>query len=356
VAAPFLAVAVVLSGLTVWAYTRYGQLHTAHPFIPAVGGLMSRMALAGVAVSFYFLRFFWPWQPMAMYPQGTVDPPAWIDFLPLLAWAALLAWCWAKRKSWGRHALLGLGFFLLMIAPFSGWVTQSYMYFTWVMDHFLYIPMIGLVGLTVAALEKMGDRLPRQVRPVGLGVLSLAIMLLAAQSRIYAAAWIDGQHLWSDTVEKNRGAWLAHYNLGNDLRAEGRLDEAITEYRTAILIHPQFDWSHNNLGICLMADPDCLSESEDEFREALRLRPDFPEAHTNLANVLAEIGNLAAALAEYRAALADQPDFVEARYDLALALANSGRTAEAANQLRELLRRKPGYAPAKALLEKLPAP
>jgi hypothetical protein len=177
-AAPFLAVALVLATTTVWSYTRFGQLHPGHPFVPTVGGFGARLALAALATSFYFLRCFWPWTPMPMYPQWTVDPPSWFEFLPWLAWLGLLAWCWKNREGWGRHALLGLGFFLLMIAPFCGLVTQSYMYFTWVMDHFLYIAMIGPIGLLVAALDPYESRLPRFL-PAFTGLI---LVLFAMQS------------------------------------------------------------------------------------------------------------------------------------------------------------------------------
>jgi hypothetical protein len=351
-ALPFLLVAVALSALTVWAYTRFGQLHPDHPFVPEIGGPAVRLALAVTTVSFYFARFFWPWEPMPLYPQWPTAPG--LAFLLFLAWAGLLAWFWKERKSWGRPALLGLGFFLLMIAPFCGLVTQSYMYFTWVLDHLLYIPMIGLMGLGLAVLGKLSVGLPGPARVTEVGVLAVVVVLLAWQSRVYAGVWTDGGQLWSYAVQKNPGAWLAHYNLGNDFRRQGRIADAVGEYRTAIHLHPSFDWSHNNLGLCLATLPGGQEEAASEFREALRLRPQFPEAHANLANVQAAGGNLIGAIAEYEAALAEEPDLVVARYDLALALANAGRLEEAASQLRELLRRKPGYAPAKDLLARLP--
>ena len=54
VAAPFLAVAVLLAALTVFAYLRFGATHPDHPAIPPLGGPVTRLALAATTVTFYF--------------------------------------------------------------------------------------------------------------------------------------------------------------------------------------------------------------------------------------------------------------------------------------------------------------
>jgi hypothetical protein len=351
IAAPFLAVAVIFSALTVHAYLRFGALHPDHPLVPPIGGPLARLALAGLTISFYFAHVFWPWPLLPMYAAWTVNPPSWLDVLPWIAWLALLTWLWSRRATFGRHVLLGLGFFLLMIAPFSGLATQSYMYFTWVMDHFLYIAMIGPIGLVVAGVDEFllpGSSARRAVVSVA---SALAIFVLGWQSRAYAAQWRDGETLWTYTVEKAPSVWLPHYNLGNAYRRAGRLDEAIAQYRESIRLQPDFDWSHNNLGISLVQNPDRLPDAITEYRAALRLRPDFAEAHNNLANALSRTGHADAAIAEYKAALASQPDMIAARYNLALAYLSLGRRPEAAKQLREIIHEQPDFTPAHVMLQ-----
>ena len=88
VAAPFLAVAVVLAALTVFAYERFGALHPGHPAIPPIGGPLARLALAGLTTSFYFLHLFWPWPLVPIYAPWRVNPPSWLDVLPWLGWFA----------------------------------------------------------------------------------------------------------------------------------------------------------------------------------------------------------------------------------------------------------------------------
>ena len=66
------------------------------------------------------------------------------------------------------------------------------------------------------------------------------------------------------------------------------------------------------------------------YRQALRIKPDFVEAHNNLGNVLAGRGEGAAAVTHYQTALAIKPDYAEAHNNLGLALADRGQLEAAA--------------------------
>ena len=117
-----------------------------------------------------------------------------------------------------------------------------------------------------------------------------------------------------------------------------------------LLSTPDFDWSHNNIGICLF-DSDQVSAAIDEYREAIRLRPDFVEAQNNLGNALTPRRALRRShrrvpgcprLASGRGRRAVQP---------AVVLMKAGHRSEAANQLREILKSHPDLPQVQALLE-----
>lgn len=351
---PFLLLSLALGATTYWSGIHFEQLNPSHPAALPMGSLASRIPLAGLIITSYLTHALWPLEPLPIYPRWSMESYTLAAFLPWLLLLAVLALLWSQRKTWGRHALLGLGFFLIMLLPFSGLVIISYMNFSWTMDHFLYIPMIGLIGLVVASLEQIRDQLPRVPRAIFIAVLSFAMLFLAMRAQDYAAVWTDPGSLWSYTVERNPQAWLAHYNLGNDLRLHKKYNEAIDQYRQAIQLNPKYDWAHNNLGMALGNIPDHLPEAIAEYRLALGLRPDSAEAHNNLANALLQTpGNELEAIYEYEAALRIKPDFVEAKYNLALVLAKTGRLDQARVELQEILRDHPGFAPAMETLGKM---
>ena len=115
----------------------------------------------------------------------------------------------------------------------------------------------------------------------------------------------------------------AHYNLGIALAGQGKLEEAIAEYRAAIRLKPDDAEAHNNLGVALDGQGK-LEEAIAEYREAIRLKPDFAEAHSNLGDALADQGKLEEAIAEYRTAIRLKPDDAEAHYNLGIALEARG--------------------------------
>jgi Flp pilus assembly protein TadD len=253
---------------------------------------------------------------LPLYPKWTVDPPSLPEFLPWVALGGVIWLCWMKRADWGRHVLLGLGFFLINLLPFIGFNAVSYMASSWVMDHFLYLPLIGIAGLAVAGLEELENHLAARSRPLFGCALALALALLALQSRAYAAQFTDQETLWTYTIKHNPTAWLAYNNLGNILFQQGRIPEAIEQYRKALRINPRMSEAHNNLGLAL-AETGHAEEAIDEYEMALKLNPHFATAQENLGYALIQAGRTDEAVIHYEEALKVDPGSVEARARLA---------------------------------------
>ena len=93
--------------------------------------------------------------------------------------------------------------------------------------------------------------------------------------------------LWIGKTSRRPSDAAGHIDRGNALFGQGKLDEAIAEYRAAIRIKPDFAEAHYNLGVVL-ANQGKLDEAIAEYREAIRIKPDFAEAHYNLGSALGE--------------------------------------------------------------------
>jgi tetratricopeptide (TPR) repeat protein len=135
----------------------------------------------------------------------------------------------------------------------------------------------------------------------------------------------------------------AHTNLGNALRAGGRLDDAAARHRRAIELQPDYAEAHNNLGSALrdLSRPD---EAVKSYRKAVAIKPDFVMAHNNLGLTLLTLGRFEEAASSYRRVLKLRPDLVDAHNNLGNALRDSGHIEEAAASYRRALAIQPGYA------------
>jgi tetratricopeptide (TPR) repeat protein/mono/diheme cytochrome c family protein len=144
-------------------------------------------------------------------------------------------------------------------------------------------------------------------------------------------------------LRKYPGDFVALFNLGAALQAEGKLDEAMIHLRQAVAASPDSAVAHNTLGSALQAAGD-LDGALREYREALRLRPDDFDARYNLGQVLLARGHADEGIGALREALRIRPDDAGARYTFGQALARRGDLEAAAVELGEALRLGPDDA------------
>jgi tetratricopeptide (TPR) repeat protein len=312
--APFFGLSLLLGLVTVYFQT---QRALAVWTIP-IGGLASRLAVAGTSLAFYLGKALWPFGLHPMYRQWDVNPPTPGEFLPWLGLALLLAWAWSRRGGVGRAVLLGGGFFVLNLLPVLGFVPMSYMHFSWVADHFAYLPLLGLLGLAVACADgvwRWAGELPAR-RGLAGGSAAAVVLVLAGVSRSDAAHFQSDQALWTYTLGQNPAAWMAHVDLGHDLDQAGRYREAIEHYNLALQLRPNLSEAYYNRGTAWMQLHQ-WPQAEADLERTLQLQPASPDAETNLGNVFARSGRLAEAVPHYEAALRLQPDATDARTNLA---------------------------------------
>jgi tetratricopeptide (TPR) repeat protein len=86
-------------------------------------------------------------------------------------------------------------------------------------------------------------------------------------------------------------------NLGNVLKALGRLDHAVTAYQTAAQLRPDGALALYNLGATHLARGDCAA-ALDALDRSLALSPGLALAHYNVGLCLQTLGDLGAAAAQ----------------------------------------------------------
>ncbi len=278
----FLAISIVFGSVTFW----FQQHHAFQGEEVAIGGWLSRVALVGTATAFYLFNCVWPVGLLPIYAKWTVDPPSVLEFV---IWPGLLAVvfvAWMRRTSWGRHVLLGLGFFLINLVPFVGLTTPYFMTFSWVVDHVLYLPLIGLAGLAAVGVGAAFDSARPFIRcGATVGVVGYCVFL-AAVAHGYAGQFVNQATLWTYMLKYNPDAWPAHNNLGNYLCDHGRVEEGIEHYEQAIRLNPRNAQLYESLGngyVLLERYPEAIAQ----YQRAISIVPGYVDAHFNLGRAFA---------------------------------------------------------------------
>jgi len=342
--APFLLIGFVLAFVTAWAGDVYEK--AGHNLIGGtpLTGVLSRIDAVGLDATVYFARCFLPVDIMLVYSQWSLHPHALIQYLPWLVFAGVVYVLWTKRRTWGRHVLLGLGFFLLVLSPFLGFIGVSYMNFAWVMDHYLYIPIIGLIGLVVAGVGDLAARIPARSRPFAVGISAGLVGLMAWVSHAFAGLFVSEEIFWTHVLQRNPTVWIARQNLGSRLLELERYPEAIEQEKAAISLRPDSWDGYYNLAFAL-AKLGRDQESEEQYRVALRLNPGYPKIYLNLGEMKRRTGQMAEAEAIFRQGLKMVPDDASLGTDLAGILEQTGRVSEAIEVYQHVADLNPDLAP-----------
>jgi hypothetical protein len=80
---------------------------------------------------------------------------------------------------------------------------MTWMNVSWVADHLVYLPMIGLIGCAVACLEAMHRHATRQARPYLFVAIVALLILMAAGSRGYAAMFVNLKTLTTLAIHRS---------------------------------------------------------------------------------------------------------------------------------------------------------
>jgi len=307
-----------------------------------------RVLLAGRVIWFYLSKLVYPTDLMFVYPHWNVPAAAagWWGYLG--GALTVTAGFWLIRRRF-RGLLAGWLFFVGSLFPALGFFNVYPFIFSYVADHFQYLPSLGIVTLVAGGMGAVLARASPNIRMSGLafcGALVVTLgVLTSRQSRIYA----DGATLYRATLRQNPVSWMAHNNLAVELsKSPAGKAEAVAHYEAALRLRPDYAEAHNNLGVELAKMPGRSSEAIAHYEQALRIQPDYAEAHSNLATELAKIsGREPEALAHYEEALRLKPDYPEVHYNVANLLVNiPGRLPEALAHYRQALQLNPDYAEA----------
>lgn len=112
---------------------------------------------------------------------------------------------------------------------------------------------------------------------------------------------------------------VKHYNRGVEFHQNGSLNQAIQEYKAAIVADGRLAEAYSNLGAVYLAQKS-YDKAAEAFNKALALKPDKPTTLNGLGNALYARGKAAEAKDKWAKAVEIDPSFGSAYYNMGNAL------------------------------------
>ena len=266
------------------------------------------------------------------------------------------------------------GILVLTITCSCLWMAKRkrYLFFTiWLYYVVTLLPVLGIIQVGTQAAADRYTYLPSLsiFLVVGIGVLWIfqrvaltgykvllrwfllalicIIMFLLGQLTIkQIRVWRNSEILWSSVINTFPGRVpVAHNNLGLFYYGKGRFNEAIKEYRKALIINPNHPLAHYNLGISY-GKAGRLDEAITEYKRALTINPHLAKAYINLGLVYVKEGRLDEAITNYKKAIVINPNYAMAHCNLGAAYGSKNMFDEAISECKKALAINPNYAEA----------
>ena len=303
--APFFIFLAVFSIITL-----YAQYKPAVKHFP----LGSRIANASVSFVTYLAKTLWPHELAVFYPFSD-QLPVWqvlgAALLILVVSTAVIVML--KRLP---YLFVGWLWYAITLLPVIGIVQVGNHAMA---DRYTYLPLIGIsimLAWGIPFLIKCEEL--RKIILFPAGVVSLAILSFLTWQQ--CGYWKNSITLFEHTLQVTKNNDLAHYNLGLALKDQGRMEEALSEFRETARIRPSSADAHNNIGIILEIYYKKYDEAISHYQSSLKIEPDNYGTHFNLGLALTENGKSKEAIEHFRTAINLKPDFEDARRGLRLAL------------------------------------
>lgn len=127
----------------------------------------------------------------------------------------------------------------------------------------------------------------------------------------------------------------AHFNLGGYYFGQQDFAQAISHYKRATELAPDYSTAYNILGYAHRQN-EAYGDAENAFKKYIELIPNDPNPYDSYAELLLKMGRFDEAITQYNKALAIDPNFVNSYFGIAAALTYKGRASDAQAELQKI--------------------
>ncbi|HTY45033.1 MAG TPA: tetratricopeptide repeat protein [Patescibacteria group bacterium] len=215
-----------------------------------------------------------------------------------------------------------ISWFLISLAP----VSNIYPLFSYMAEHFLYLPSLGVCLLLAAGFSRLS-----RIKKCAYCATALAACLVLAYSALSMAQnkfWRNPQETYTRLLKYNPHSTIALLNLSNIYKEQGELDKAIDLLKRLLALEPHNARALNNLGT-IYERLGLYQEAMALFKKPLQTESSAAIPYNNLGVMNEKAGHFDTAIALYKESIKANPNYVTPYNNLGVIYEQMGKTEEA---------------------------
>ncbi|CAG5017768.1 unnamed protein product [Parnassius apollo] len=195
-------------------------------------------------------------------------------------------------------------------------------------ERILYLPSAGYCLLVAIGFSKLFCNPKTKLYKVGIAAYVLLIIIYSLRSWQRAFDWKTEYNLFISGLAVCPLNAKVHYNVAKVADARRNTTWALSEYKEAIRLYPEYYQALNNLGNLLKSQRQ-FNEAEFLLKKAIGIKEDFPAAWMNLGIVLAKMKRYNESQHAYKTALRYRRNYPNCLYNLGNLYLEMNKTTDA---------------------------
>ena len=226
--------------------------------VPAIS-FVSRLLVTLDSYGFYLSKLFLPIGLAVDYgrtPQKMIDGTHYVSTVSWVLIAIMVLAASFRRLN--KRELGWLCFAVITLAPTSGLVSFAFQHVSTVADHYMYLPLVGIVLFGVSILGRTSNKYV-------VAAAACLIPICAGLSLYRMSIWRDDKALFSSMLAANSDSYGGHIGMVAIAMKEGRYAEALPNLREAERLEPT--------NVVTLLDKWLLYVKLERFKEVVEDKP-----------------------------------------------------------------------------------
>ena len=327
---PFFLLSIIIGIIGIKFLAAEGSLETNESTYP----IWQRLFVGSFSFIIYLVKWIVPFRMSPLYPYPS-SIPTW--FYPTILIAPIYLYAiYRAYKSNYHNIVFGLVFFLVNIVFLLQVLGAGQGYLA---DRFTYIAYFGLFFISGYALDKI---IAGQVyKNIGIGCAIVISLIFSVMTYTQNGVWKNSDKLWSHVLKYYQKTTLPWGNRANYLRANGRWQEALIGYNTAIDLKEDAQTFNSRARLYFEVagnSKDTLMLALKDYNKAIQMKPGDGEFHINRGATYARLGDLEKAMQDINEGLKYKPDHATGYLNRFVLYLNAGKPKEALADITEYIK------------------